>query len=63
MPKLVSYACMSTTNNSIGGTLVKAMCEFCGKKFGSVKEAKKCESNHINDYLMENIRRNIKRDD
>lgn len=36
-----------TTDNSLAGNLVKAQCEFCGNKFGSIEEARKCESGHI----------------
>lgn len=43
MAKLVGYAMMSANRNSINdGHLVKAMCEFCGRKFGSIEEARKC---------------------
>lgn len=43
---------ISASKNAKGnGHLVKAMCEFCGKKFGSIEEAKKCETNHFNDGM------------
>ena len=51
MAKLISYGLLSTSNNALAGNLVKAMCEFCGKKFGSVKEAKQCEEKHINELI------------
>ena len=28
-------------------------CEFCGKKFGSIEEARKCESGHIMGLIKE----------
>lgn len=51
MAKLIAYGLLSTNNNALAGNLVKAMCEFCGKKFGSVKEAKQCEKKHINEFI------------
>ena len=52
MAKLIGYAMLSTNENSINeGHLVKAMCEFCGKKFGNIEEARKCEAKHVNDIL------------
>ena len=51
MAKLIGYGLMSTMNNSLGGHLVKAQCEFCGAKFGSLEEAKKCETGHVNEML------------
>lgn len=52
MAKLVGYATMTTNKNSIeNGCLVKAMCEFCGRKFGSIEEARRCEIKHINDII------------
>lgn len=53
MPHLMAYGMMSTTDNSIVGNLVVARCDFCGKKFGSIEEAKKCESNHIQAALWQ----------
>ena len=41
------------TNNSLAGNLVKAQCEFCGKKFGGIEEARKCESGHIMGLIKE----------
>ena len=52
MAKFIGYAMLSANENSINeGYLVKAMCEFCGKKFGSIEEARKCETKHINDMI------------
>lgn len=49
MVKLLKYSMMPTIKNSINNDcLVKAMCEFCGRKFGSIEEARKCEFKHIN---------------
>lgn len=52
MAKLVGYALMSANKNTVdNGRLVKAMCEFCGRKFGSIEEARKCETTHFNDAI------------
>ena len=51
MAELVSYGMMSTTSNALAGNLVKAQCDFCGRKYGSLEEAKECEAKHINDEL------------
>lgn len=52
MAKLVKYSMMFVNKNAIGNSyLVKATCEFCGKKFSSIEEAKKCENTHINDTI------------
>lgn len=48
MAKLISYGILSTNKNSVNiGHLVKAQCEFCGRKFGSIEGAKKCEYEHL----------------
>lgn len=61
MAKLVGYAMMSANRNSINdGHLVKAMCEFCGRKFGSIEEAKKCETKHLNDAIRKSLNEAIK---
>ena len=60
MAKLVGYAMISTNKNSIdSGHLAKAMCEFCGRKFSSIEEARKCEINHFND-IKKNLNEAIK---
>lgn len=60
MAKLIGYAMISTNKNSVDdGHLVKAMCEFCGRKFGSIEEAKKCEATHINEVIR-NLNKNLK---
>ena len=46
MPHLIGCAQMST-DNTIATTLVKAQCDFCGKKFGSIEEARRCENQHL----------------
>lgn len=48
MPHLVKYGVMSANNSGLAGVLVKAQCDFCGAKYGSVEEARKCEAKHIN---------------
>ena len=55
MAKLIAYGMLSTSSNAIAGNLVKACCEFCGKKFGSVKEAKQCEEKHITELLRKDF--------
>lgn len=61
MAKSVGYAMMSANKNSIdNGHLVKAMCEFCGRKFGSIEEARKCETNHFNDVIRKDLNEAIK---
>ena len=59
MAHLIAYAQMATTDNAIAGTLVKARCDFCGKKFGSLKEARQCEARHINQEIQECIKKEI----
>lgn len=57
MAKLVGYAMMSTNKNAVDeGHLAKAMCEFCGKKFGSIEEARKCETKHLNDVIRKELK-------
>lgn len=61
MAKLIGYAMMSANKNAINnGHLVKAMCEFCGRKFGSIKEARKCETKHLNDAIRKDLNEAIK---
>ena len=61
MAKLIGYAMMSTNKNAIDeGHLVKAMCEFCGKKFGSIEEARKCETKHLNDVIRIDLNEQLK---
>lgn len=62
MAKLVGYAMMSANKNAIddAGHLVKAMCVFCGRKYGSIEEAKKCESKHINDLIRKDLNKQLK---
>lgn len=61
MAKLVGYAMMSTDKNAINnGHLVKAMCEFCGRKFGSIEEAKKCETKHLNYLIRKDLNEQLK---
>ena len=62
MAKLIGYAMMSTNKNAVdNGHLVKAMCEFCGRKFGSIEEAKKCETKHLNDLIRKDLNERLKR--
>ena len=60
MAKLVGYAMMSTNKNAVDeGFLAKAMCGFCGKKFGSIEEAKECETKHLNDLIRKDLNKEI----
>lgn len=60
MAKLIGYAMISTNKNSVDdGHLVKAMCEFCSRKFGSIEEAKKCETKHLQDVIRKDLMVNI----
>lgn len=62
MAKLIGYAMMSANKNAVdNGHLVKAMCEFCGRKFGSIEEAKKCELKHLNDLIRKDLNEHLKR--
>ena len=61
MAKLIGYAMISANKNAVdNGHLVKAMCEFCGKKFSSIEEARKCEAKHINDAIRKDLNEHIK---
>ena len=52
MAHLVAYAQMSTNKNALSvGNLAKAQCDFCGCKFGSLDEAKRCEEKHIRNLI------------
>ena len=55
MPNLVKYGMMSTEKNGLGGYLVKAQCCICGAKYGSVKEAKKCEKECFNKIIQKDL--------
>ena len=55
MPILISYGMLSTDKNELAGHLVKAQCMFCGKKYGSAEEAKRCEAQHINEILKKGV--------
>lgn len=54
MPHLVKYGMMSENNSGLAGVLVKAQCDFCGAKYGSIEEARKCEAKHIN-CIIDNL--------
>ncbi len=56
MPHLIAYAQMSTADNTLVGNLVKAQCDLCGKKYGSLEEAKKCEAHHIERSITKIVR-------
>lgn len=52
MAKLVAYGVLGT-NRKMSGDLVKAKCEICGQKYGSVEEARKCEAKHVEKCLRD----------
>lgn len=57
MANLVRYAMKSANKNAINeGHLVKATCGFCGRKFGSIEEAKKCKTKHLNDLIRKELK-------
>ena len=49
----------STTTNALAGNLVKAQCDFCGRKFGSLEEARKCETNHLEDAIRNPLKEEL----
>lgn len=55
MAKLIAYGQL-TIDNSLAGNLIKYQCEFCGKKFGSLEESRKCESKHIMDMICKTLK-------
>lgn len=62
MPELIGYMTMSIAGaNSINeGHLVKAVCRFCGKKYGNLEEAKKCEAKCLNALIRPELKINKK---
>lgn len=61
MAKLIGYAMMSANKNAIDdGHLAKAMCGFCGRKFGSIEEARECETKHLNDLIRKDLNEKLK---
>ena len=61
MAKLVGYGLMNTTRDGKDcSSLSKAMCEFCGKKYGSIEEARKCELKHLDVILRPELNFNNK---
>ena len=62
MPHLIAYAQMKTNKNSLGGNLVKAQCDLCGQKYGSIEEAKKCEAKHIQDLIGNPVKEALKKE-
>ncbi len=57
MPHLIKYGMLSTMPNTVdgGGYLVKAQCDFCGRKFGSIEAAKQCEREHMNRLITKEL--------
>lgn len=62
MAHLIKYAYLSTTQNGLSGNLVKAQCDFCGAKFGSLEEARKCESKHIREFIGDPAKEALKKE-
>lgn len=62
MPHLIAYAQMSTTKNALAGNLLKAQCDFCGRKFVSLEEAKKCEDEHLRDFIGNQVKEALKKE-
>lgn len=60
MPHLIAYGQMSTTKNARAGNLLKAQCDFCGRKFGSIEEAKECEEKHLRDCIGNVVKEALK---
>ena len=58
MPKLIGYMTMPVagTNGTNDGYLVKAVCSFCGKKYGSLEEARKCETRCFNALIRPDLK-------
>ena len=57
MAHLIAYAQLSTIDNATAGNLAKAQCDLCGKKYGSLEEAKQCENKHIKKAVEDVIRK------
>lgn len=62
MAHLIAYAQMSLSKNALAGNLVKAQCDFCGRKFGSLEEAKECEAKHLKDFIGYSIKNELKKE-
>jgi hypothetical protein len=61
VPHLIAYAQLSTNKNSLAGNLVKAQCDFCGRKFGSLEEAKECEAEHLREFIRKPLQDELKK--
>lgn len=62
MAHLIAYAQMTLMENGLTENLVKAQCDFCGRKFGSLKEAEECEAEHLKDCIGFSIRNELKKE-
>ena len=49
----MSVAGANSTNDE---HLVKAVCSFCGKKYGSLEEARKCETRCLNALIRQDLK-------
>lgn len=61
MASLVAYGLLSATGNALAGTLVKAQCDICGSKFGSLEEARDCEKRHLRDLIGNPVKEALER--
>lgn len=61
MAHLIGYGQLPTINNATSGALVKARCDLCGKKYGSLEEAKQCESKHIEKAINEVVKKEFEK--
>ena len=61
MAHLIAYAQMSLTENGLAGNLVKAQCDFCGRKFGSLEEARECEAKHLREFIRKPLQDELKK--
>lgn len=61
MPKLIGYMAMSVAgaNGTNDGHLVKAVCSFCGEKYGSLEEARKCEERCLNALIRPELTKSL----
>lgn len=61
MAHLIAYAQMTLMENGLTENLVKAQCDFCGRKFGSLKEAEKCEAEHLREFIRKPLQDELKK--
>lgn len=59
MANLVAYGMLSTSDSALAGSISKAQCNFCFRKYGSLEEARRCEQRHIKDAIEKEMPRLI----